>query len=106
MSVGDPISGKTPISVLARFQPEIMMYIFKFDISVTLDIMICYVRTPHWHFADVLGTYRDRYTPFYELEPEVLVCQCTAISKSPGMYWMYLDVLGCIMHVLDLSWMY
>jgi hypothetical protein len=40
--------------------------------------MLCHgrvrTRTPHWHFADsdVLGTYRDRYIPFYELEPEVL----------------------------------
>ena len=24
-----------------------------------------------------------------------------SISKSPGMYWMYWDVLGCITHVLD-----
>ncbi len=28
------------------------------------------------------------------------------ICKSPGRYWMYWDVLGCIMHVLDLFWIY
>ncbi len=71
-------------------------------------------QTPTW--AAVVGSRSLRRRPLPrrrgrtaaddDEDYEAKVLYPESISKSPGMYWMFWDVLGCIMHVLDLFWMY